>query len=365
MHMVCHMVMWPSSDVTCRLPSSADPLQRMVMLAFTLFLLGMFLMNAHIGDLHQQDQSSFQNSHPCSLRFPLQVADCLTSGISSNTPHGKDKKHMLTVLASGRLGNQMFQYASLLGIAHKNQRVAFISSKLEIVRYFSGLYVDDRPLQGWQQVTEDQYAVCDPRMNGLPLANIKLHGFLQSWHYFTDITTEVRRAFQLKRPIQKQLKTFFHMHIRQSMKNITKNTRSVIKIGVHVRRADMLDPREQARGYECAPLSYLLKALQYMRSKFGGQSIFFVVSDDLEWCKKNLDGEDVQIVAAAAPVIHLGFLGMCDHVIMTVGTFGWWGAFLSGGHVVYYDGYPRHGSEMAKGFQSTDFFFPQWVPIGA
>ncbi|XP_060556200.1 uncharacterized protein LOC132716883 [Ruditapes philippinarum] len=52
---------------------------------------------------------------------------------------------------------------------------------------------------------------------------------------------------------------------------------------------------------------------------------------------------------------------LCDHVIVTAGTFGWWGAWLSGGITVYYKGYPGHN--LSNRFNLFDYYPSHWIGL--
>ena len=60
----------------------------------------------------------------------------------------------------------------------------------------------------------------------------------------------------------------------------------------------------------------------------------------------------------------LAILASCNHSIFAVGTFGWWGAWLAGGQVVYYNGFPplRPKCFTRKQVQK-EYYLPQWHPI--
>jgi galactoside 2-L-fucosyltransferase 1/2 len=51
----------------------------------------------------------------------------------------------------------------------------------------------------------------------------------------------------------------------------------------------------------------------------------------------------------------------CDHVIMTIGSYGWWCGWLAGGDVVYYKRAALPGSRFAKRINYEDHFYPGWV----
>lgn len=58
----------------------------------------------------------------------------------------------------------------------------------------------------------------------------------------------------------------------------------------------------------------------------------------------------------------LALLSLCDHNIMTVGTFGFWAAFLAGGENIYFAHPFGRGTGLYDGFSHEDFFLPHWLP---
>ena len=54
-------------------------------------------------------------------------------------------------------------------------------------------------------------------------------------------------------------------------------------------------------------------------------------------------------------------LTQCNHSIITVGTFGWWSAWVAGGKVIYYDQPVRPGSRVGADFTPEDYFWPAWI----
>jgi len=71
-------------------------------------------------------------------------------------------------------------------------------------------------------------------------------------------------------------------------------------------------------------------------------AIFVVFFDNPQWCTKQscLQHMDVHIVTLPnTPILDMALIAECDHVILTRGSFRWWGAFLGtgarGGLVLY------------------------------
>ena len=101
-----------------------------------------------------------------------------------------------------------------------------------------------------------------------------------------------------------------------------------------------------------------------MKKAIPDKRVVFIATcddNDMLWCETQLRREDIEMAPPAWPATHMALLARCDHVIMSVGTFGWWGGWWSGGKVVYYKHYPAKVPWMAKNFKAEDHFLPSWV----
>jgi len=98
----------------------------------------------------------------------------------------------------------------------------------------------------------------------------------------------------------------------------------------------------------------------------GRRRLFIVCSDDPSWCLQNLPTHRLrhaEFVSTEDPVVDLAILAMCQHTIITVGTFGWWAAWLANGTTVYFKDWPRPGSQLATATSHNDYFPPHWIPL--
>ncbi|GFO08980.1 galactoside 2-alpha-l-fucosyltransferase [Plakobranchus ocellatus] len=263
----------------------------------------------------------------------------------------------LTTLQLGQLGNNMFQYAGLLGIAKMNGRTPFFPPSSMIRQVFKITHAKAiAEASTWRRLVEGHHAKYEPMFEHLPLTNLTLVAYLQSHKYFQSVEKEVRQDFQFKEGIQRRamgLIKFLRPRI---------GTRT--PIGVHVRRSDLLSQKEVTLGSLTAPRSYFQQAFAWMRSRHG-DVVFLVATDDPDWCKENiLEGNDVILMPDATGDVHLCALAACRHVIMSVGTFGWWAGWLGGGDVIYYTNQYALGSTKGKGFSTEDFFPLHWIGIG-
>ncbi|XP_059144926.1 galactoside alpha-(1,2)-fucosyltransferase 2-like [Physella acuta] len=256
-----------------------------------------------------------------------------------------------------RLGNQMFIYAAMLGIAKAQMRLPFVEDGKHLGQTFKLNYVNSNiNTSRWELKHVGRYATFDPDLFHLPNINISLRGYFQSWKYFSHIQEEIRREFTFLPHITEQ-SVEFYKKLSESYKNRT-------FVGVHVRRGDLLDAKNQKRGSVVANQSYFLKAFSVMRSILPKRPLFIVGSDDLEWCKLNLNFTDVTVLSPNSPMIHLAIFANTSHMVMTTGTYGWWAAWLANGVTIYYNKFPAPGLVFERGFNKDDYYPPTWIGLG-
>lgn len=280
--------------------------------------------------------------------------------------------NVLCVSFYGRLGNLMFQYASAFGIAKQTNRTFLVSEHDVIPQVFntSAQTVPDKQYcKLAYNKLEKYHCAFDPNVANFSklYPKVKLYQYLQSWKYFASVTNEVRKEFKFNEDITKQAEGVFN--------DAAKTTRFYRNhstyIGLHIRRGDMflaqIKSRKQAPGYNLAPMGYIEKAMSYFRSHYE-RVTFVICSDDIRWAVWQL-GRYQQILNLVfihkEPEIDLAVLGLCNHTIMTTGTFGWWGAWLAGGTTVYYKHYVKEDSAIRKQFSAdfSDYFYHGWIPM--
>jgi len=236
---------------------------------------------------------------------------------------------------NGRLGNQMFQYASLRGIAANNNLDwcippadapsdsnyglfdAFKLTNLKSVGFVSGKTCDESGFQFDEQL-----------FNNCP-DNVNIHGYRQTEKYFKNIELSIRQDFEFKDEIYDPCKEF----ISQFKDGI---------ILLHIRRGDNIGrpdwyPMPTVDHYE-----YLLD------KHFDDSKPVLICSDDLDWVEEqNLFKDDRfyvsetriyyqnQIINGAGktevslvPYYDLCLMSMCTDAIIANSSLSWWGAWL-------------------------------------
>ena len=212
----------------------------------------------------------------------------------------------------------------------------------------------------WSVTTERCWAGFDSCLLRLPHHNFTVYEYLQSYKYFHPIENKIRDLFTFQEDILKQA---FQI-LDDLWGNESTSLKDIALVGVHARRGDMLLQNHINSGHVVAPSSYYAKAFQWMEDNLPDKTVkFIVVCQDTEWCSANLIRENAKLAPQAPAEVHLALLATCHHVILSTGTFGWWGAWLAGGKAVYYEKYPRENSVMVKGFNRSEFFLPSWVGL--
>lgn len=221
----------------------------------------------------------------------------------------------------GRLGNQMFQYASLRGIsARRGYDFGIPPSKFEDEWRSHQLFeVFDLPHLSRQNVkyldggnapvAQEKFFHFDQLLFDQCPNDVSLFGFFQSEKYFKHIEESIKEDFT------------FREHILEPCKEIAEGFENPVSL--HVRRTDYLTNNANHHNLD---LSYYEEALKHFDDR---QVIVF--SDDPEWCKEqSLFSDDRFLVSESEDnKIDLCLMTFCTSHIIANSSFSWWGAWLA------------------------------------
>lgn len=253
----------------------------------------------------------------------------------------------------GRLGNQLWQIASTLGIANKlGQSVSFPTWDYQPyfsvpTRFFSGAVGEDAT----------GYATMIPAQH---------RPYLQHLDLWRDIQKDVRVFFA---PSERGFEEVTRMYSRylDPDDHFT---------AVHVRRTDAVAKQEW---FKVPDMDYFNPAMELAVEDSSGNTSFLVFSDDIAWCKENFPakfaGCEIHFVSDELPEPERNFRGdpmgnstdwkelflmtACDGHITSNSTFSWWAAWLSTNQqpitpAVWYG--PRYIREI----DLNNFLPPEW-----
>ena len=261
---------------------------------------------------------------PTSKKKEFSTQRTFTSRIQINRSNRVKQGEPCTIILrerAGRLGNRLFMFASALGLALSHSCSLDVSQP--IINELSVAFVLN--LTSTINQSHESYNTSGHRIYNhcshfsVPFLNksqriMELTGFWQAHKYFSNYSSEIRRQLRFKQPILDRVHHFFHSYFSYNAST---------RVGIHIRRGDFLLVRRVSTD------QFVFKAMSYFKRKYPSVA-FIIVTDDRNYCKKVYGNRtDIFFTPTSfdAPT-DLAILTECDHVIMTVGTFGWWGGFL-------------------------------------
>jgi len=205
----------------------------------------------------------------------------------------------------GRLGNQLFQIASTIGIARRNG-CEFVFPRWPYARFFHKQLPYGNDINCDLVCGERDYAYHDVRIT----RSTNLIGFFQSQRYFARCESLVREYFAPSGDMRERLEAKMRRFEGRQV------------CSLHVRRGD----------YVGNPRFHDLMESDYYRdacSRFDKETIFLVFSDDVEWCRERFAGPRFIFSNAPNDIADLFVMSMCDSHIIANSSFSWWGAWLN------------------------------------
>ncbi|KAM4015839.1 galactoside alpha-(1,2)-fucosyltransferase 1-like [Anomaloglossus baeobatrachus] len=240
---------------------------------------------------------------------------------------------MWTYIPVGHFGDFMSQYATLLYLSKLNGRQAYMMPNMhdKLSRYFKvKLPVIDQEVSdqmSWKLQKLDDYT--SPEYSSIIGEYVILSGMVSSWTFYYEMREEVLQEFNFHDFIKDEVNSYL-AKIIGSQKNVT-------YVGVHVRKGDYIQITQREEKAIVDKKQYIQKAMGYFRNKYESP-VFVVTGNDMDWCKKNIDNlpGDVHFTGnETSPEQNFALLAHCNHTIMTIGSFGFWAAYLAGGETIY------------------------------
>lgn len=242
--------------------------------------------------------------------------------------------------SNGRLGNQMFQYAGLRGIAANCKydwmippQDAESTCNYGLFECFKMVHVRDENRgyghPQWATVDSSGFHFDENLYHNCP-DNININSYLQTEKYFKNIETEIRKDFS------------FNEEIVEPCKEIINEVGDAIFI--HIRRGDYVATPDY---HPTLPIKYYEQALEH----FDSNVPVLVFSDSLDWVKEQKLFEqdrflisenhikypnkiilgDGSIQQSLIPYWDLCLMSMCKGAIIANSSMSWWGAWLQNG----------------------------------
>ena len=265
----------------------------------------------------------------------------------------------LALKTKGGIGNHMFQYASLLGIAERNHLFPVILDKMKLLSSVFHLHNYQPKKSKCKRINigGQKAGIYNKKTETIKKKLVKknkncafLHGYFQSYKYFSNIEGKLRKYFTFKKGVQQVAKQFL------------RGTEDFVRVGVHIRRGDYMKNKTRKYGFTVATKEYLTQAVNYFNKRYN-KILYVVCSNDKQWSRDNFPVNNSLFSHYEDGGVDLAILSQCNHTIMTVGSFGWWAAWLVNGTTVYYKDWPKPGSKLSHLYNINDYFYPHWTPM--
>ena len=273
-------------------------------------------------------------------------------------PSRFDLQRFVMITYWGRMGNHMFEYGTLIGVARQNNMTPIIPSDLDLLEQFKlpARRGSKDMLRMYYTYYEEKPAAYFKAVSKLKPYDACLEGYYQSWKYFSNVREElINHHFVFHDSIRKSAAEFIDK-IRKE-----RNKPNAVLVGLHVRRGDFV--RQKLKGYSVAPIPYFYKSMDYLRRKYK-DVLFIIASNDVFWAEDNLDrGPDIVYSHIADGAVDFAVLCSCQHMVISAGSYSWWAAYMVPGEVIYYKGYPEPNTKIGNLTVREDYYPPHWIPM--
>ncbi|XP_015119132.1 galactoside 2-alpha-L-fucosyltransferase 2 isoform X1 [Diachasma alloeum] len=246
------------------------------------------------------------------------------------------KYGIVSAVQGGRLGNQIWEYASVWATARRTGLEPFMPRCIlkTLQQYFDNLSIPPLSYIGRCTLDIGQVVNSLTQWNSTE-QNIIIPRHAAYWSLILMWLDDVRREFTLK----PSLKKYAEMRLADVATTFNKSTPTFV--GIHVRRTDYVDYLWQKLKVRPAPVRYYLSAMEYFNRKYDNV-LFIVASDSIRWCRYNLRSNTHKItfisdIEARGVGKDLAVLAACNHSIIDYGTYGSFAAILAGGETVVYN----------------------------
>jgi galactoside 2-L-fucosyltransferase 1/2 len=284
----------------------------------------------------------------------------------------------------GRLGNRMFMVASAYGLARLHACHLYLSTDVisEMRRVFvfdlspfllspTMLYTlinnNSKPMIRTVKRVLCQYIPEITRPNAISQGHLfEITGYWQSYLHFAKYNNELREhIFAAAETTMKTVSQFFiqlyqqkfgvkpkfSTRVHKTLKQQLTESNDITWIGIHIRRCDFREIKYVSSD------KYLFTAIDYFTDQHP-KAHFIVASDDKPYCQKLFHNRSNFFITpqSFSDGDDLIALSLCEHSIVTGGTFGWWSAYLADGQVMHDKVYP-------SGCEKQEHYYPPWFLI--
>ena len=331
------------------------------------------LHHQHAEDVHNRDDYEKTNKSYSEIKMVGKTKYKHTK--RNNKSHTKKKtcksspSYIEVDVYEHSLSKNMFQFASLLGIANLTGRTPLLSHKVNLRQFFNLKAVPDYSCVTKQvhfrravlNTTESQSLNID-RIN-LICQNTNMHvtGPLRSWKYFNHVQTELRHHFQISDVLRLDASSSIAKYLE------TKQLKVPVTVSVYMGRGPY-------HNIVIKTTQFIKNAMRYFLERYDDVHFIFLCTDTMK-CKKFLLRNDISKhstihkLSSSNQVSTLSIMAATNHVIIgVVESLSWWGAWINSGLTVYDQSHAEvfeiKESELSKNLiHGPSYFLPHWISV--
>ena len=245
------------------------------------------------------------------------------------------------------LGNQMFQIATAINYAKKNNLIATFPDlkNKKFGSYSENIFKKIKTEKYDFESLEVEYYEPFFSYNEIPqFQNIRIHGYFQSEKYFKDSKKVINEIFDIDHAT--------HSYIYNKYgKKFFDATSCHFRFGDYTKLND--------HHISLTQTGYYQNALKKIDSKK-----LVIFSDDISKCKQlNIFKDfDISYVSGETDVVDLYMMSLCKDNIIANSTFSWWGAWLNKNNEkkIYY---PEKWFGKKKPLPMESLIPNEWIPV--
>jgi hypothetical protein len=242
----------------------------------------------------------------------------------------------------GRLGNQLFQYAALKGLALKTGYEVKIPNP-ETMSWHGQIclldkfnidcdYLNQDDANGLQYLYgEPNWKTYDENFFNIP-DNSTIEGFFQSTFYFEHCSEQIKKELTPKQEYLDKATKFI---------DYLKGQHNCEIVSVHVRRGDNMTNGQTGLIQAFEPGGMYEAYFNEAKKVFEGKNVKFLVFTggqrfnednkiDVDWCRSFFKGDEFLFSEGNQQIDDFSLIMSCDHNILShASSFGWWASYVN------------------------------------
>lgn len=223
----------------------------------------------------------------------------------------------------GGFANQVFQYAFYLNLCEKigtknvfaditHFKTCKDHGGFKLDKFVKFKYINPNKIKSLTTVTENNF----DQINYEDEKNYFFYGYWQEKRFFPSNKDKIKEIFCITNLLPRNL-------------TILENIKNSNSISIHIRRGDYVNNYMHGN---IANKEYFENAINFINSKLESPT-FFVFSDDINWCKENLDFQGKQVIYISGNSNNVEqdiiLMSQCKHNIISNSSFSWWAQELN------------------------------------